>query len=261
MSEIINFIGGGLLGDFIHTLYVVKNICLKENKKANLYTAEGRGDSWRNGVEKPYNDLKNLILDQEYINSFNILSPNFNEPFIDLDYWRTQLRHEPSGYLDGWSDVFKNCYNIEIPSEYKWLKTNKFNETLKDKILIHRSVHRHNGAFPWQNILNQLNNEEIFFITSNIAEYEKFPFKSNNLKPCHLSTINDMAIALNSCKMFIGNQSAPFALASALDVPRLVELDYDPAKFYIEEVKYSNNISYFLNQNIKYKSNTSLVDF
>ena len=33
----INFFGGGMMGDFIQTLYAVKNICQQKNDKANLY--------------------------------------------------------------------------------------------------------------------------------------------------------------------------------------------------------------------------------
>ena len=36
----------------------------------------------------------------------------------------------------------------------------------------------------------------------------------------------EMAIIVNSCKLFIGNQSFPFALAEAMKVKRLLEVYY-----------------------------------
>ena len=63
-----------------------------------------------------------------------------------------------------------------------------------------------------------------------------------------------MAAAMNGCKLFIGNQSMPFTIASALDIPRVCELHHASAEFYTGEHKYSDNISWFLNNDIKHNS-------
>lgn len=249
----INFSGGGMMGDFIQTLYAVKNICEQRGEKANLYIGNA-GDVWRFGVERAHSDLYDLIMAQPYINKFEIFPSDFNEPFVDLNTWRGTVaaKHAQYGsYNTCWSEVLARDYHFTIPSDYKWLTANTTNEQTKNKTLIHRSKHRHNGAFPWNRILGNIH-EEILFVTTAPEEWNMFPFKFPNIKPLVLTTITELAGAIGSCKRFIGNQSAPFSLACALDVPRLVELDYDPAAFYMDETKYSNNISWFLNDSTKF---------
>jgi hypothetical protein len=254
----INFIAGGMMGDFIHSLYAVKNICEQKADKANLYLSDGDGDVWKFGLQRTHDDLNDLIMSQPYINSFNICKMSeFKESFINLNDWRRILRHTDAGYENCWSDVLSECYGFSIPPDYKWLN-DKPNETVSGKILIHKSTHRHNPEFPWAKILNNLN-DDILFLTSNSDEWDKFQFKSAKIKLHHVSTITEMASAIGSCKAFIGNQSAPAALACALDVQRLVELDADPSKFYMDETKYSNNVSWFLNCSNKFLTKT-LID-
>lgn len=256
----INFIAGGMMGDFIHSLYVVKQLCAQNNKKANLFIAEGHGDVWRFDLNKTHADLKSLMNNQDYINNFGILNPTeFNEPAVNLTDWRKTLIHTDAGYEKCWSEVLSECYKFQILDEYKWLNASE-DAITKNKIVIHRSVHRHNGEFPWKKILDTYKNEEVVFLTSHITEWDVFPHKYGNIRLHQVSTVSDMANAVNSCKMFIGNQSAPFSLACALDVPRLVELDYDPAAFYMDEKKYSNKISWFLNQDKKFNYANSLIN-
>lgn len=250
----VTFVAGGMMGDFIHSLYVVKNICEQKGEKANLFITNGHGgDVWRFDMSKTHQDVCELIFKQPYINRFEVLDLNNIPPdFINLNDWRRTLIHTAAGYVKCWSEVLTECYNFPIPKEYKWLDVDPYPATV-GKTLIHRSVHRINGAFPWQSVLDKVEGE-ILFLTSNMIEWDRFQFKSDRITPLFVPTVSEMAAAIGSCKMFIGNQSAPFAIASALNVPRLVELDADPARFYIDEIKYSDKISYFLDHNTKYNA-------
>ena len=60
---------------------------------------------------------------------------------------------------------------------------------------------------------------------------------------------------INSSKLFIGNQSLPLAIASSLDVLRIAELFHSSAEFYNGEHLYSDNISWFIGNDIKHNSN------
>jgi hypothetical protein len=255
----INFVGGGKMGDFIQTLYAVKNICEQKSDKANLYIGHG-GDVWRFSLERTYDELRGLIEAQHYINKFGIFPSGFNEAYIDLNYWRTTVKAinpKYGSYDTCWSEVIAKAYDFFIPKDSKWISVNNCNEYTKNKVLIHRSKHRHNSVFPWEKLLNSIK-DEILFVTTDQHEWHIFPFK-NNVKLYLLSDITEMAVAINSCKTFIGNQSAIFSLACSLDVPRLVELEYDPAGFYMDEIRYSDNISWFLNDSAKYFSKNFIV--
>lgn len=263
----INFVSGGLLGDFLQQLYTVKNICEQREVKANLYIADGYGDKWTFGVETAYRDLAELIYSQNYINSFQILTKPVDESFINLSSWREAAATDfatTGEYNTCWSELLSKQFNFHIPTSYRWITAPATNEEVKGRILIHRSTHRH-GGLPWKELLSKLN-EEVLFLTCNPAEINAFKsswffenFDTNKIKLYLVNNIYEMAIALNSCRYFIGNQSAPFSLASALDVPRMVELESGVWKFYKDEIKYSKNISWHLSEKEKYLANNSII--
>ena len=251
----MNFISGGMLGDFIHNLSVVKNICEREQSRANIYLTDKihmyNGDVWKFGCKKAHQDLMEMVMLQPFINKFEVLPDDFSESFVNLNSWRMELENDrirKGFYYRSWSEILSSHYNYGICQTYKWINVDQVDDEMKGKIAIHRSLHRHNPSFNWNSILNM--NEEFVFITSSIEEWEKFQFKNDRIKLKLVESISDMVLCINSCKYFIGNQSAPFAIASALDVPRLVELDYSACVFYMNERKYSKNISWYLRNDI-----------
>lgn len=248
-------VGGALMGDFIQQLYAAKNICEQRGVKANLYISEGHGDTWTLGVEKAYNDLYDLIIAQPYINSFNILNESADETFINLSSWREAAATDfttTGAYNICWSELLSRQFNFPIPADYQWITSPNLNEECKGRILVHRSTHRW-GGLPWIELLAKIP-EEVIFITSNPKEFSIFPVQTN-VKLLVVNTITEMASCLASCRYFIGNQSAPFSLACALDIPRLGELEAGVWKFYANESKYSKNISWFLSNQVKHFSN------
>ena len=264
--NIINFVSGGQLGDLIHELFVVKNICSKNNFKANLYIVDISYNietcgNFTYDLEKTYNDLYDLIVCQDYINFFGILPKIFNENFINLCIWRNHIEATKinNQYSKCWTDILKDTYNLKIENSdfTNWLTVNDDDYT-KDKVLIHRSIHRHNPSFDWNFYLDKIN-DDILFITTNEHEWNIFPYKRENIKIYLKSNIFDITRAINSCKYFIGNQSSNFAIACSLNIPRLVELSYGSDKFYSDEKKYHNNISYYYDDNNKYYSKNFLI--
>lgn len=240
----VNFICSGLIGDFINSLCACKNICERDNVKANLYIADGYlGDPFRYGVKKAFEDTYDLIIVQDYINKYGILPVGFSEPFINLNKWRTEVHgtyKKTGGYNKCWSELLSQTFNYPI-TEYKWLTVPPINADTSERILIHRSRQRHNNSYP--DYIKNLK-ERSLFITSNKDEYDNFEYR--DLADIYLvNTITEMAIAIRSCKLFIGNQSSPFALASALDVNRVCELDSgDASPFYLGEEKHSKKIKF-----------------
>jgi len=242
--NIINFVSGAKMGDFIHSLYAVKNICEQRNTKANLML-DYTGDFWTYSIEKAYDDLYPIISKQSYINKFGYTAYNLEE-FINLNDWRKEVAktHAETGkYNKCWSELLSSYYGFEIPNEYKWLEVNEVDENTKGKVVIHRSTHHHTSIKFWEDQINSLG-EVPLFVTTNISEFEQFPYNYLT-KPYILKTVSEWIVSIASCKYFIGNQSAGFAIASALDKERLCELYLDAAPFYQNENKYSKNIKLF----------------
>jgi len=231
----MEFYSGGLLGDFIHQLFVVKNYCEKTNEKADLYLSDNIGDKFSFGIEKAYTDLYDLVISQPYINSFSI--KNYEIGF-NLSSWRHY--YLSNGIDKSWTELMSSIYSIEIQNDYKWISINNKLDELKNTTLLHSSNRRRNPKFDYDAFIKE--NENIAFLIGHesdlyIEGYDKY-------EP---TTISEMALYINSCKLFVGNQSSPFAIANALDVPRLgiLDLDYNNYVFYKNEEKYSNNIQTF----------------
>lgn len=223
----MNFIVGGKLGDLIHTLQVVKGM----TEEANLYITNDLsygGDIFSIPLEQTVGEL--ISLQQPYLKSVQIL----NGPVegINLNTWR----RSPLLYKTNWTSLLKNYYKCPLPN--KWIDLSKNNQ-FEDVIIIHRSLNRHID-FPWRKIIE---NNRCLFVCSNEKEHLEFPFKVEMYK-CSLL---EMGIAINSCKLFIGNQSMPLTLASALNIPRLAELYPADENSYIgENMFYISQSSSFL---------------
>src|SRR4029078_3159815 len=89
----INYISGGLLGDHIHQLSVIREKFYQTGRKGNLYISN-IGDPFRFGVERAYKDTYELISQQKYINKYEIYNNQFGIPqkehssYINLCTWR-----------------------------------------------------------------------------------------------------------------------------------------------------------------------------
>ncbi len=51
----MNFISGGKLGDFLHSLFAVKNLCDQQKCKADVYMVD---IGWDFGIENTYRELQ-----------------------------------------------------------------------------------------------------------------------------------------------------------------------------------------------------------
>ena len=118
--------------------------------------------------------------------------------------------------------------------------------------MIHHSDKRYNDFFDWYKVLK--NEEEVLFLSTEMREYNIFPYKTSNLKPLIVSNVQQIASVIKGCKLFIGNQSMPLAIASALDIPRIGILYPNSSVFYMNEHSYSKNLSWFLSNDTKYNS-------
>jgi len=271
--ESINFISCGQVGDLFHQLFVIKSMCDDKKCKANLYIADFSyglcvGGNFTFDINKTFQDIYKIVKSQPYIDNFEILGRDFNysnkscscgfrqncivpdDSFIYLNKWRLVFSKERKS----WTDLLSDYFSVKKIDKYQYIQISETDQNVFGKVLIHNSNKRHNVQFPWDSIINSID-KDILFITTDLSEFENFRFKTNRIKPYIVSTLSDMSNAIGSCDLFIGNQSAPLAIASALDVPRIAELHSSSYEFYVNEQSYSENISWFSDSNNKYNSN------
>ena len=201
----IVYISGGLLGDFVHQLSIINENFLRTGRKGILYIAN-IGDTFRFGVSRAYADTFPIVSKQIYIKTYAIHN---NERYdVNLSNWRqSELLNKTS-----WDNIFFNTYKVKWGA-HKWISV-PVNDEWKDTILISTTSYR-----PVYNIdfahLCETYGKNVKFVALDPKEYNLFKRKYN-IDAYSPSSIYELCVAINSCKLFIGNFSAPLAFAYAM---------------------------------------------
>jgi hypothetical protein len=213
----IIYVGSGSLGDFIHQLSVINEIYRKTRRKGILYISE----MWCRfafGVERAYNDTYDLIMDQEYIEDYQIYrGQNYD---IDVSAWRKR----PDLFHTGtWYRTFNTIYGVEWAS-HPWLKI-QYDDKWANRVLINatfrditnidfKAVYEKHGG----------NDGSLLFITNSEKDYMEFKKTYDIDIPIYMpESLMDACIAIRSCKLFIGGLSAFLTVAHAChSVPHLI---------------------------------------
>lgn len=215
-STVIHYIMGGFLGDFIHHLYVVMVNYKTTGKKGVIHLTDNFSPNTMRflyDIKTTYKALYPLVNIQPYIHSFKLLDTVPDE-YIDL------TRVSISG-PQSWSGMLEHIHNIPHVQE-PWLCNIPLHNKFKNKIIIHRNIRpeRHISTFPWSDLVKA---NDCVFVTSDIREYEAFPYK--DFVDLYVWTdLLEAASIYYSSKFFIGNQSSPLAFCAAMHKPCLVEL-------------------------------------
>uniref|UniRef100_A0A6M3XEV6 Glycosyltransferase n=1 Tax=viral metagenome TaxID=1070528 RepID=A0A6M3XEV6_9ZZZZ len=115
-------------------------------------------------------------------------------------------------------DRWHRYYNIAEP----WL----FNITPRkvSKIIVNRTM-RYTGSLDYLSIVNKYK-DDISFIGSK-EEWEKFCIEFGTVAYFETNTFLEVAEIIMGAKIFIGNQSCPYAIAEGMKTPRLLETSID----------------------------------
>jgi hypothetical protein len=229
-SNLITFKHGGTSGDLIYWLACVKKAYERYGKKAVIYQWMNCPGFFYEGASHPYkgvmmNDyafdmLKPLLLAQPYIEDFRKWN---GEPcMIDMDKVRTMKPLMPYGNIIKWLGY---CYGDIMPDVSKaWIgKPSEPRLSAEGKIVINKTSRYSN---QWINYFFLKKYEKDLLFVGLFDEYEAFQNRWN-LEIAYAGAggdFNDLAMTLNSCKFFIGNQSMCFAVAEAMKVPRILEV-------------------------------------
>ena len=219
MIETKTYLQGGKLGDLIHSLVVCKFNYDFFNYKADLYISNV-GDTFEKGLEFTYNDLKPILEKQEWLNSFNIHQGE------NIDINLSTFRQSSHLYTTNWIEIyFKEFFNgMQPPTEYSWIELSK-DDSLSNTLLINRSMKPMTEKVNeiYRKILDDNKDLEKVFICFDENQYNNFTFK-NECRLLKVNSLYDFFEKINSCALFVGNQSGPMAWATSMNVNRIVEL-------------------------------------
>lgn len=211
----LQYIGSGLLGDFIHQLSVIQEMYRKTGRKGDLYISTAF-ESFQFGVERAFKDTYDLIIRQSYIASYQI-DDGVKRDYIQLSRWRNSSRL----YSASWFDIYKGTFGIEW-GKHKWIEYISVDPKWEGSVLLNYNPKRSMVASELK-ALYALYGDSMTFVSFSVDDYidcmnvlgVSIPF----YKPASLF---DMCVCINSCKLFIGGLTAPLAFSMALHKPSLV---------------------------------------
>lgn len=237
---------GGRLGDFFHSLVFANYYHTLYNRKTNLFLQD-RENNFDLGVQRTYLDLKNIVVQQPYINSFSLLEND--DTHIDFDL--NKFRDTPWVFNTAWTDVVVKTQLPNLTHRFKNIKTLYLenDKQYANTVVIHRKSRggfNEHIKFAYEQAIKRFNC--VFLVQEhNKHLYDAFPLK-NKPELMIVDTLEDVCKVINSAKYYIGNETAMTAIAHLTNTPRLIEMIEGPdAVHYTEEVKYFNNLSYIIN--------------
>jgi hypothetical protein len=207
--HLIKYITGGRLGDFIFQLSVIHFNYLTTGKKGILYLAD-IGDKFFKSLETTYNDTKEFVLKQDYIQNYTIY--NGEQYDINLSSWRDIVFNKKLN----WVELFSIKFGINFGNT-NWINNIPVDYKLQNKILISHSLQRENTHINLNVLLSKYEQSKLHFICLDEIEYTNFNSKSGlNIPYTYCKDLMELFISINSCELFIGNFSAPLCVALSL---------------------------------------------
>lgn len=211
---------GPKLGDFISSLVVPAYYYYITGKTSNIYIAEYY-DRFTTSLERTYEELKPILLAQEYINSFEI-----------FDHTKHAIDHNLNEFRDNnlistrpfWAVFLHTVFKYEptIPYNFTTLKWRK-DETYSDYLVVDRKDMFEFNDFIKEQYLHVFSKfDKKVFVTFDPKQYESFPLK-DHLEFKIVDSIDEQMAIINGSKMNMLNCSAGLCMATALNAPRIIE--------------------------------------
>jgi hypothetical protein len=235
-----SYLGGGKLGDFIHGLCICKRIYEEFNEKADLYICN-QGDIFERDLNQTVQDLEPILKEQKWFNSISV----YNNQNIDINL--IEFRNSPLLYKTSWINLYFQSFfeGEETPKDYAWIELGEKINDLKDCVLINRSLRKaiKSKNETYKQIIEK--HSKCKFICFETNQYENFPYK-DMLPVIVPNSLYEFFVMLNSCKCYVGNLTGPSAWATALNIPRVIEISEDTDGFhYLSDTEFYTNFKCF----------------
>lgn len=210
------------MGDLIYSLPNIQYLCKKENTKAILYIALDVPSTYKEGQhpmgsvmlsKKGYDLLYPLLAIQPYIHE--VLIWNNEEIDYDMDKFRTDNLNLSGGNISTW---IQSTYPEMRPDlNLPWLHVEPIEN---DYIIINRSGRYRNMFFDYNLALRGYKNIKFVGVDD---EWKAFSMNNPDAERLIISDYLELSQYIKGSRLFIGNQSSPFALAEGLKSKRVLE--------------------------------------
>ena len=208
------FLHSGARGDIIYSLPTIKALgggILYISLDTKYYKSKPMD-------QQDFEWFKELLVGQDYLEDVKLWQPDTH-----IDYDLNQFRTSPNSDLlfTLLTSNHLNAFNATFDLSQPWLDCTKIGTLHKADIIINRSL-RYHAPFSW-NELFQWQNRCLFVGMPD--EYADFIKKTGLVGIPHYNTCSyrQLTQVIVGSKLFVGNQSFPFALAEAIKCPRVLE--------------------------------------
>lgn len=171
--------------------------------------------------------IKPLLKLQPYITEV-VYTDSKPDRALDMNQFREYLIAE-GGYLRSGLKRLNlaqaHLYTFKLPLEEcdkPWLTLDVREEMAPFPVVIHRSPRWRNPDFPWRQVMDRHAKRAVF--VGYKEEYEEFINAYGYLPHKATASILDLARVIAGAKLFIGNQSLPYALCESLKIDSLLEV-------------------------------------
>lgn len=227
-----NFATSGKKGDLIMSLQIVQSM-----GGGNVYLKEGE---FEEPLPSVLESCGALVTSQPYVQTFAVWQ---GEPIdVDLDLFRTH----PLLFRATLLEVMRRAQGLDMPATIgPWIDVPP-DERFRDQVVIHRRTvscrDRENPLFDWDRLIALCGAGNVVFVSRLESEWKDF----GRPKVAYHKPVDNYEHAriLKGCRLYIGNQSMPSALADTLGVPRIFELSIGVDRCHFA-IRYADNVWFF----------------
>jgi hypothetical protein len=223
-NQDVHFKHSGNAGDVIYALPAIYAIA--KDHKAHIHLNTGVETIYEKDVNHPMGNsmlnektagmLAPLLLYQPQIITCDIYTKQ--QVDVDLDLFRKFPLFYGYGNIARW---YFYIFAVQADLSLPWLQAPDNNE-FKDSIVIARSQRYRNPGIDF----SFLSKYPSLIFLGLPEEYEDMKTSLPQIRHQPVNDFLEMASIIKSCRLFIGNQSFPFAIAEALKAKRVLEVCY-----------------------------------
>lgn len=205
-TQPLTFAHAGDLGDLVYALPPIME------KRGTVLKLSPRGYA-----RESFTPERQAVV-KSFIESQGISVEPHDEMYVDFDFRQFRVLHKQHSNLleDQAQWVGSKASRLQGSP---WLSFPDIQST--GHIVINRTSRYQNPKFPWGTVLRKYNASLRFIGT--LEEYKDFEKEFGSVSYVSTPTLLDAAKYIAASRLFIGNQSACFAIAEGLKIPRIQE--------------------------------------
>jgi hypothetical protein len=233
MRKELIFKHSGRLGDIVYALPLIQQMSLEAGESAELFIPSDTPSRLGRDVFHPGGDwmvsgslfafIEPLLAVQPYLRKVHYVpAAKVPDSHIDLDQFKSSGINLKAGLIQGW---YRKAFGVAFPLEESWISLppalKPFDIEQKFDVLMGRTTRFCNTSINYS-LLDQLG--RVGFIGLPF-EYEDFVKRQGLvcLEYVPVTDALDLVRKMQTCRVYLGNQSVNFAIAEACKVTRALE--------------------------------------